>query len=55
MEKEKKPIIGFIGLLVMLFGFTFGCMGTSWAYWVAIAGGVILIYALLTGNVKFLG
>ncbi len=57
-EKKKRPWIGFIGMLVLLVGLcaafnnqetpTFGCV-------VSAVGGVVLVWALATGNVKTMG
>lgn len=60
--KKRYPIIGFVGLLMMLGG----CLNVwsldlyanpaGWL-WIAalVAGVVILVYALMSGNIKLFG
>lgn len=57
-EKKRRPWIGFIGLLILLGGLcaaftnqqapTFGCI-------LAAVGGLVLVWALATGNIKTIG
>ena len=55
-QGAKKPILGFIGMLVMAGGLCVAMVGdTGFGMTVLVIGGVILVVALVTGNVKFLG
>lgn len=53
--KEKHPIIGFAGIVLILISLAVGCKNATAGMILAGIGMVILIYALLTGNVKFWG
>ena len=62
MTKQKRPVIGFIGMIIILFGILLFCVVASvapdaWAIpiCVSIAGVGVLVYALVTGNVKMFG
>ena len=54
-KREPRPIIGFLGMVVIIFGcglIDFNiCIGTP----LLIVGIAFLVYALFTGNVKFWG
>lgn len=56
MEKKRKPVIGFFGMILLLIGL---CMvfnqPSALGGGLAIGGGIILVYALLTGNIKLFG
>lgn len=56
-EKKPRPIIGFLGILLLFFG-GLVCVfsgGNTASIWVTIIGGIILLVALFTGNIKFWG
>lgn len=57
-EKKRRPWIGFVGLVMLIIGLcaafgnqqapTFGCI-------LSAAGGIVLVWALATGNIKTVG
>lgn len=55
-EKKKQPVIGFFGMLLIGAGLCamFADGGIA-GFMILAAGVLILIYALFTGNLKFLG
>lgn len=56
-QPKKYPVIGFAGLLLILAGIGLFCFSgnNAMATIATLAGLGILIYALLTGNIKFCG
>ena len=53
---EKKPIIGFVGMLMIVAGLCSALViDTKFGVIVLMLGALVLAYALITGNVKFLG
>lgn len=56
MERKRRPWIGFLGLVGLLVGC--GMIGTD-AYLFGIgmvaAGTIVLVWALMTGNLKLFG
>lgn len=57
MERQRKPWIGFVGILIILAGvlswFSSASLTTSCV--VLTVGIIILVYALMSGHIKFLG
>ena len=53
--KAKRPIIGFGGVILILIGLAVGCKHPTSGVILAVLGMAVLIYALLTGNIKFWG
>jgi hypothetical protein len=54
--KERKPMIGFAGLLLLAVGFCSIALGAKALAVITIgAGAVVLAYALFTGNLKLFG
>jgi len=54
-EKKKMPILGFIGLLLVVVGVIVACNNTGIGIGILMLGVVLLIYSLFSGNVKLLG
>ena len=55
-EVKKKPWIGFMGLVLLAFGFCIGVIdANAIAVFFVVVGGGTLAYALFTGNLKFFG
>lgn len=59
-ERELQPIIGFIGMILIILGYALSTMAessltTCISLPVIVAGVAILVYALFTGSVKFWG
>jgi uncharacterized protein (DUF983 family) len=56
-EKRKQPILGFLGLGLITIGVLWSCAGTAsgWSYGLIVVGGLVLVIALFTGNVKLFG
>lgn len=56
-SQDKKPIIGFVGMILLGAGVLSAlCAGPGWLAWaMLISGAFVLGYALLTGNIKLLG
>ena len=56
-ETKKNPAIGFLGMLILAAGLCAGFVSQSPGVTMAliIIGGVILVYALITGNISFFG
>jgi hypothetical protein len=53
--KTKRPIIGFIGIVLILISLGVGCKHATAGMILAVLGMTVLIYALFTGNIKFWG
>ena len=53
--KKKRPAIGLGGIVLVVVGVLVGCNSPEWGIAIGLVGLVVLIYALLTGNVKFWG
>ena len=53
--KAKHPIIGFAGITLILIGLVVGCKHPTSGMILAVLGMAVLIYALVTGNIKFWG
>lgn len=55
-KPAKKPWIGFMGLILLAFGFCIGVIdANAIAVFFVVVGGGTLAYALFTGNLKFFG
>lgn len=54
-EKQRKPWIGFAGMLLIIAGALLSCQEAGWGVAVVAVGGGVLIYALVTGHVKLFG
>ena len=58
MERKRKPWIGFLGLLVMLTGcgmLVFNQETTIVGIVVLVIGTIVLVWAMMTGNLKLFG
>ena len=54
--RDQRPVIGFIGLVLLSFGGLLAIMtGSTIAILILIVGAAVLAIALFTGNVKLLG
>lgn len=55
--RKRYPIIGFVGMVLLVLGIIGTCAdrGAVWPMTVILVGAIILVVALFTGNVKFLG
>lgn len=56
-EKKKRPIWGLVGLVLIVLGIVFACQGSlsGVGYGLLVMGGIVLVAALFTGNVKLFG
>ena len=59
-KREPKPIIGFLGLVLIIIGYALGTMAessltTCISLPVIVAGVSVLVYALFAGHVKIWG
>ena len=54
-KADKKPWIGFLGLILLVIGGIGAIAGSSFMSIIALIGLFILIIALATGNIKFFG
>lgn len=56
-QKRKHPEIALLGLGMVAIGVLWSCAGTAsgWSFGLIIAGAVLLILTLLTGDVKLFG
>ena len=54
-EKKKMPVLGFIGLLLVVVGLIVACNSPGIGIGILMLGVVLLIYSLFSGNVKLLG
>ncbi|MCJ7651554.1 MAG: zinc ribbon domain-containing protein [Candidatus Lokiarchaeota archaeon] len=55
-EKKKNPVLGLIGMALIIVGVMFfACESPTIGIILSLIGVGILIFSLFTGNVKFLG
>ena len=52
---KKKPILGLIGLALVAGGVLASCADVGLGLGMVVVGGVVLVGALVTGNVKLFG
>ena len=55
MERKRKPWLGLVGLVLLLGGVFLSCQRVGWGVALGAVGGLVLIYALVTGNVTLFG
>jgi uncharacterized membrane protein YvbJ len=53
--KKRHPIIGFIGLILILIGIGVSCADANWGIGIGLVGAAVLVFALITGNMKLSG
>lgn len=56
-EKRRRPIWGLVGLVLVVLGAVFACQGSysGIGYGLVVVGGMVLVVALFTGNVRLFG
>ena len=54
-EKRKRPIIGFIGMILLIIGVIVVFSNVTAGLIVGVIGLAVLVFALFTGNVKLFG
>lgn len=54
-EKKKMPVLGFVGLILIIIGGIVICNSPGIGVGILLLGLVILIYSLFSGNVKLFG
>lgn len=53
--KERQPIWGLVGMVLVVLGIIVAVAGAGWGYALIVVGGLVLVVALFTGNVKLFG
>lgn len=53
--KERQPIWGLVGMVLVVLGIIVSVAGAGWGYALIVVGGLVLVVALFTGNVKLFG
>jgi hypothetical protein len=54
--QKKFPVLGFIGLTLIVLGVLAGvCANSGWSLYLIITGAAVLVFALFAGHVKLFG
>lgn len=54
-EKKKNPVIGLVGILLLVVGIFVGCNSLWWGVAIGGVGFAVFVYAMLTGNLTLFG